>query len=122
VSSQSRVVIHFNHLPRVKRDASAKTGALIRAVGFEVERDAKQSMGTSPSPVGGPPGVDTGELRASGHTEMIDALTALVEFSAAHAMHQEFGTSKMGARPFLIPALIRGAKQVERLAKEMSWA
>jgi len=121
MTAQSRVVIRFNHLPRVKRDASAKTGALIRAVGFEVERYVKQSFGSSPSPAGGPPGVDTGALRASIHTEQVAPLVVHVADGVDYGVHLEYGTSRMGARPFMLPGLVWGMKQVERFAKEMSW-
>lgn len=121
MSAQSRVVIRFNHLPRIKRDATDKAGALVRAVGFEVERYVKQSFGTSPSPAGGPPGVDTGALRASIHTAQVSPLVVQVSDGVEYGVHLEFGTTRMAARPFMVPGLVWGAGEVLRIAREMSW-
>lgn len=117
----SRVVVKFNHLPRVKRDAPRRASELIRALAFEHERYVKQSFGASPSPVGGPPGVDTGALRASIRVEMTDALTAVVSDGVNYGIHLEFGTSRMGARPFMVPALIWLARSVARIASDIGW-
>lgn len=117
----SRVVVRFNHIPGAKRATREQASALIRAVAFETERHVKQSFGTSPSPVGGPPGVDTGALRASIHVEMTDALTALVSDGVEYGVHLEFGTSRMGARPFMVPGLLWAAQNVARIARDMKW-
>jgi phage gpG-like protein len=117
----SRVVVRFNRIPAAKRDISAQASALIRALAFETERTIKQSFGTSPSPVGGPPGVDTGALRASIHVEMTDALTALVSDGVEYGAHLEFGTTRMGARPFMMPGLLWAAQNVARIARGMKW-
>lgn len=48
---------------------------------------------------------DGGDLLASLHrTKSDDGLRHTVEASAPHAKHVEFGTIKMAAQPFLIPA------------------
>jgi phage gpG-like protein len=115
----SGVRIRYNHLPQKRRDVSKQTGALIRAMALETERYVKQSFGNSPSPAGGPPGVDTGALRASIHVEMTDALTALVSDGVAYGVHLEFGTSRMAARPFMMPALVWVSREAQRIAREI---
>lgn len=116
-----RVVIKFNNLPRIKADVDNKGGALVRAVAVECERYIKQSFGTSPSPPGGPPGVDTGALRASIHTEAVNALTQRIADAVEYGVYLEFGTTRMGARPFMIPGLVWVAGQVGKIAEQMSW-
>lgn len=119
--NKSRVVIRFNHIPQARAKIEENASKLVRAVGFEVERYIKQSFGTSPSAAGEPPGVDTGALRSSIHNEVVDPLTVLVADAVDYGVHLEFGTTKMGARPFMLPGLVWGSGQVGRIAKEMSW-
>lgn len=119
----SRVVIKFNHLPRIKGQVDNKAGELISAVAFECERYIKQSFGTSPSPPGGPPGVDTGALKASIHTETVNALTRRVADAVEYGVYLEFGTVRNNheKRPFMLPGLVWTAGQVGKIAEQMSW-
>lgn len=48
--------------------------------------------------------VDTGELRASIHTEIIDGVVCYGS-EVRHALPQEVGTWKMSAQPYLRPSL-----------------
>jgi len=58
---------------------------------------------------------DTGELRASGHLEpKNNNEIQQVVFDAPHARFVEFGTSKMGAQPFLRPAIASVKSRVNR--------
>lgn len=117
-----KVVVRFNNLPRIKSEADEKAGALVRALATECERYVKQSFGTSPSPPGGPPGVDTGALRASIHTESVNTLTQRISDAVEYGVHLEFGTTRMGgARPFMVPGLVWTAGQVVKVAEQMSW-
>ena len=58
---------------------------------------------------------ETGTLRRSIHTEMRGNTQAFVGTDVEYAVHQEFGTSKMKAHPYLRPAL--DEKQQEVLEK-----
>lgn len=52
--------------------------------------------------------VDTGRLRSSIHEEFSnDELSGQVSTNVVYAPHQEFGTRKMKAQPFLFPAAER---------------
>ena len=48
--------------------------------------------------------VDTGFLRVSGQLQR-DGDVPVVGFAAEYSAHQEFGTSKMAAQPYLRPAM-----------------
>lgn len=50
--------------------------------------------------------IDTGNLRGSGYASADGRLTWRVGFTADYALYQELGTSRMRARPFLIPAWV----------------
>jgi hypothetical protein len=118
----SRVVVRFNHIPEARRVSHQAASELVRAVGHEIERYVKQSFGNSPSAAGGPPGVDTGALRASIHVELVDALTVLVSDGVAYGVYLEFGTTRMAARPFMLPGLVWGMGQVRTIARRLEWA
>lgn len=75
---------------------SADVYSAIRDGALLVERDAKLNCP-----------VDTGNLRASIQTEMnetADEYIAEVGTNVEYAGYVEYGTKKMDARPFLIPA------------------
>jgi HK97 gp10 family phage protein len=72
------------------------------------------------SAAGQPPATDTGFLVQNIVVD-IDAngLGASVESRADYSSFLEFGTSKMGARPFMQPALEVNKPKIRRLAKQM---
>jgi len=72
------------------------------------------------SAAGQPPATDTGFLVQNIVVD-IDAngLGASVESRADYSSFLEFGTSKMGARPFMQPALEANKPKIRRLAKQM---
>lgn len=47
---------------------------------------------------------DTGNLKGSGSAAKVGPATWRVGFAADYAAFQEFGTSRMAAQPFLVPA------------------
>lgn len=71
-----------------------RAGEIVRGAAFAVEGKAKT---LAP--------VDTGALKNSLHTEMRGKLTAVVADGVEYGIYQEFGTSRMGAHPFLVPAV-----------------
>lgn len=54
---------------------------------------------------GQPPNTDTGRLAGSIRAVMSGTPTAYVDALADYAVHLEFGTRKMSARPFMTPAV-----------------
>lgn len=63
----------------------------------------------------------TGNLRASGRVNQDYAQSSgfvNVEYTAEYAPFVELGTSRMGARPFLTPAVERGAAKLRQMLKE----
>lgn len=82
--------------------------ALERAIhksGYMVERTAKQLCP-----------VDTGRLRKSIHN-VPGKMRSVVRTNVSYAPYQEFGTSKMGAQPYMRPALKRNVPKILRLAE-----
>ena len=69
---------------------------------------------------GNPPNSDTGFLASNIHLVIDgDKLGASVESRAEYSVHLEFGTSKMGARPFLQPALEENRGKIKAMYRKM---
>ena len=64
--------------------------------------------------------VDTGALRAGIHTEPTDDdLAVIVGDAVEYGIYQEFGTYKMAAQPFMIPAVERAQPQYTKMWREL---
>lgn len=83
-------------------EAAAKRG--VYKAGLKVEGDAKM---LAP--------VDTGALRGSIQTNQGAGISAAVTTSLEYAPHQEFGTSKMKAQPYLRPALNKNKSNAQKI-------
>ena len=68
-----------------------------------------------PSTAPNPPNADTGMLDRSIHTERESTLVALTVADAPYAAAQEFGNSKLPARPYMQPAADRTRPKAEKL-------
>lgn len=104
-------------LDDIMRESPVKVRNLLDATAFEGEGYAKRSMGSSPSRPGEPPGVRTGNLRASIHVETRSEFERAVVTGVDYAAFLEFGTRHMQARPFMLPM----AYYLERMIPEL-WA
>lgn len=101
------VKLNTTRLDEIAAQLGVRTDRIVAMAANEVVGNAQASMGESPSQPGDPPGVDTGALRASGHTEHIKENTYAAVFSTDYAEFLEYGTPKMAARPYLGPAVFQ---------------
>ena len=72
--------------------------------------ELRAELGARPGPSapGRPPAMDSGRLRDSVFAETdADGLSARVGSDLDYAAHLEFGTTRMAARPWLLPAFAR---------------
>jgi len=90
-------------LQRLIRETPAKMDAALRGIATEMVGDIYVSFGTSPSPVGGPPGVDTNTLRGSIEWTPDGDQRIVIHDGTDYGVQLEFGLSRMGARPFMQP-------------------
>lgn len=111
------------HRNRLRRLANIKTESLreLYAAAEVVREDAKQSIragavsgpGHIPSRPGEPPNADTHELDLSLDSILNEGRRSVSVVSRApYAAFLEFGTSRMAARPYLRPALLRNRNRV----------
>lgn len=105
-------------LQRLAQQSPQMLDAALRGVAEEMTGDIKLSFGTSPagrtytrgsvthvaSQPGYPPNVDTGTLRASMRWAKAGRLTYHIMDGVEYGVMLEFGTSRMAARPFIVPA------------------
>jgi len=88
-----------------------KTGKIYNRRGVEHQASAP----------GEPPATDTGGLIASGRAGAEingDEIVGVVEWTAPHAQHLEYGTRKMAARPFANPAIERNRARIASLLRQ----
>jgi len=88
------IVTVRSQLPEVQTLVMEGVAAGIKKVAFDIEAQAKQRAP-----------VDTGFLRSAIEAEMIGPQEATVTSYASYSVYQEFGTYKMSAQPYMIPAV-----------------
>jgi len=109
-----QVILNMNKLLELEREAPGRAD---EAVG-KVAKLCTDIIGLSwsdqqPSPPGGPPGVDTSALKNSVVYEPgNEPLTWIVHDGVEYGVHLEYGTEKMAARPWLLPAVEQTAAMI----------
>ncbi len=104
----SRVELDMSRLMQIANGSRKKANAAVQKLAQETEKDAKANFNSSsPSPPGEPPGVVTGNLKSSVIASSQRPLTWVTNVGAEYADDLEFGTVKMAARPWFLPAIER---------------
>lgn len=118
------------HIRRLQRLSSAEVvrvaGAAVYEAADDIRAEAFRSIsagsvsgaGHVASRPGEPPNRDTGTLQAGLVVAQTGALTAEVRSEAPYASALEFGTSKMGARPYMRPARDKNLEPAQRRLTE----
>jgi HK97 gp10 family phage protein len=97
-----------------------RIGAALFAGGQMIQVEAQTSITNGavsgrehvPSAPGEPPNQDTGVLANNIETVSVSPLKVEVSSNAPYAAALEFGTSKMGARPYMKPATAKKRREV----------
>lgn len=97
-------------LDRIAQDSPQRAGRLVAKLARDTEAYAKSHMSrVSPSPEGDPPGIDTGNLVNNVLSEQIRTFAwrcFIPGERVPYAIHLEYGTHRMAARPFMAPAFM----------------
>ena len=102
-----RVILDTKRLDRIARETPSRANEILQKLAEDTETDIKTSFNAQqPAPVGEPPGVDTGNLRSS-IVARPDGENWIVSDGVPYGVHLEYGTSRMGARPWMLPAVRR---------------
>lgn len=84
-------------------------------VASRVRENISHTSRPNPSLPGGFPHADTGKLRQSIFSKVIDDSTAIIGTPLKHGLYLEFGTSKMAARPFLRATLSEMSPRIKSI-------
>ncbi len=104
------VIIEFDRFPEIIAGLEAKAAAAVAETAHEIQADA-----ASRAPV------RTGALRRSIVASPEGALAWVVAVGMYYGIYQEFGTYKMPAHPFLIPAALAAMpKLLARMAEALA--
>lgn len=101
-------------LDSLVRDTPDRADQWLRALAQEITDDIKLSFGTSPSPPGGPPGVDTGALRASMHWSRLGHL----HYQIADGVDYGADLELIKDRPFMLPMIESWRGRIGQHARE----
>ena len=85
---------------------------------ISITRGAISGKGHVPSKPGEPPNQDTGVLASNIETTQPGPLVVHVSSNAPYSAPLEFGTSKMAARPFMVPARDKKRREVVDLVQQ----
>ena len=103
------VSVTFNRFPEIAAALPEKTKVVVAKVARDIEADAKNVVP-----------VDTGNLKNSIDVEFEnDGLTAIVAPHTEYAAFVEFGTRRMSAQPYMIPAAERNRPAFIAAMKQM---
>ena len=126
--------VTFDNTSAVISRLRARIGAAVATAAFNVEADAKTAIQSGSktgreykrgkkvhkaSAPGESPATDTGNLVNSGFTRRVSPLRYLVGFSAEYAKLLELGTSRVAARPYLMPALAKERANLRRVVRRI---
>lgn len=118
------------HAARMKKltgpDMIREVGKALFAAGEMIQVEAQISITSGavsgakhvPSKPGKPPNQDTGVLANNIETTQINPLVVEVSSNAPYSAAQEFGHSKLPARPFMQPAADAKRKQATQLVRK----
>jgi HK97 gp10 family phage protein len=99
-------VVVSSKIPKITAEVQAQVENVVRTATFLIEGGAKMRAP-----------VDTGFLRSSIQTMFPSNLTGIVNVAAEYGMYVEFGTTRMAARPFLLPAVALTRPKMETMLK-----
>jgi len=97
-----------------------KTDDVLQSVAFQVEAEAKKRAPRDPQrPPMNPAVPTTGALKNGIHTEKKKPRLYWVADSVNYGIFQELGTSRMQARPFMIPAVEKVRQYLDDLFRKL---
>lgn len=112
--ANSKVVLNTKGLDRLIREEPQKVELWLDGFTVDLLSRIVLSFGTSPSAPGGPPGVDTGALRASMHWDKTGPLERTISDGVEYGLYQE----DVYNRPFMAPAFKDAQKRFAEDAKQ----
>jgi HK97 gp10 family phage protein len=103
-------------LDRITSEMKPKAGRIVSKYGYAILADAVKSAPRDPArPPINPIPLNTGALKSSltSESRMTDETTFTISDGVEYGIYQEFGTSRIPARPFLRPAIEKWAARFQ---------
>lgn len=114
-----KVVLDTKGIRDLLRDEPEKVERWLDGFAEDMVSRIKLSFGTSPAPLGLPPGVDTGALRASIRWQREGKAIRHIMDGVEYGIWLEEGTEKIGgAHPFMAPVFADAQKRIGDDAKD----
>jgi len=120
------VKVDMTKLLEIERSAPGRIDKAIGKLALVCQAEIVENFSSSsPSMPGQPPGIDTGALRASVHTEKVKAREHKTVAGTDYAIYLEYGTvtedgsTRMAARPFMLPAVERTKRQIPAIMESV---
>ncbi len=108
MSATITVKLDTRELDKLADSLNMETDRVIASAAFQVEAEAKARAP-----------VDTGALKNSIHTEPKGNKIYWVADGVEYGIYQEFGTHRMSAHPFMMPAVEKVRKQLDKMFAEI---
>ena len=103
------ISVTFDRFPEIAATMPERTSQVVRKAAFDIEGQAKNRVP-----------VDTGALKNSISTEFEDGgLTGIIAPHMEYATFVEFGTKRMSAQPYMLPAAEAVAPAFVQAMKQM---
>lgn len=130
-----KVTVKFNNIKKTTTAMLSEVDDRLGELAFEGERYVKQSIDDSPasgrtydrgakshtaSSPGNPPRTDTGNLVNSIYTVQVKKMVWRIYTGAEYAVGLEYGTTKIKARPFMMPMAVWLKREVSKKFKRLS--
>lgn len=111
----TQVIINTRKLDDIKLQSPQKAREAVLSLLHEGQAYVMEHMGEqgSPAPEGAYPGIRTGELKNSITVNPTGDTSGEIATDKDYAPPLEFGSSRMGARPFMLPMAYWLEEQVE---------
>lgn len=108
------ILLNMDGLLKLERELGPSVEDVLQKLAQDTDLYIKSNWSlTSPSAPGDAPAVDTGNLANSISTERVNEAEWHLNVDAAYAEVLEYGTKKMAARPFVLPAVEAVAANAE---------
>jgi len=108
----------LSKLDRLIANAPDGVDEVTNILAYRILGLVQASFGVSPAPPGGPPGVDTGALRASMHVTKQGWAHRVVADGVDYGFSLEFGIERRGVWPFMNPVFEQVKPEVGRIIEE----
>ena len=103
-----QIVLETHGLQQILRSLDGDAEKVLDVAARNIERIAKD---LAP--------IDTGALKNSIHVIKEKPLERIIADGVEYGIYQEYGTTRMGAQPFMTPAVERERAQLEAAWKEL---